>query len=67
MSQVPVMTSEEKRLHELIFQGVVDHSARDRPMDASTRSMRYSAVLADYLSSMLRAERDRVRGFAVLS
>ena len=59
--QITSMTVEERLLHRLINSGVRDASEVDRPNDSATRAMRYSVVLSDHLSSMLRTERARVR------
>ena len=59
--QIASMTAEERMLHRLINSGIRDASEFNRPNDSSTRVMRYSAVLSDHLSSMLRIERARVR------
>ena len=60
LPQIASMTVEERMLHRLINSGVMDASEGDRPNDSATRAMRYSAALADHLSSMLRTERTRV-------
>ena len=61
LARVTSWSHDEQRLSRLLHMGVQDARGEDRPMDASTRSMRYSAVLADRLWSMVEAERDRVR------
>ena len=55
------LTGEERGLNRLIQAGIVDGSDLDHPMDASTRAMRYAAILADHLSTMLVIEKNRVR------
>ena len=61
LARVSFWTHDEQRLARLLHRGVQDHRPIDRLMDSSTRSMRYSAVLADRLWSMLETERNRVR------
>ena len=61
LPQIASMTAEERMLHRLINSGVMDAAEDDRPNNSMTRAMRYSAVLSDHLSSMLRTERARVR------
>ena len=51
--------SEYAFLH-LVRRGLVDQEEADRPWDASTRSMRYSATLADRRWEMVVRERSRV-------
>ena len=50
------MTSVECMFYSLMMQGIRDQTAEDWPMDASTRAMRYSAVLGDHLPSMSQQE-----------
>jgi hypothetical protein len=54
------MTLEEQPLFHLIQLGVVDPPASDHPFESATRSMRYSAAIADRLWNLLREERERV-------
>ena len=51
----------DKNFYRLVRRGILDQSAFDRPWDASTRSMRYSAVLGDRLWEMVNFEREKVR------
>jgi len=55
------LTGEERGLQRLIRAGILDASELDRPTDASTRAMRYSAILADQLNTLLVIEKLRVR------
>jgi hypothetical protein len=50
----------ESTLFQLIQMGAVDHPMSDRPWDASTRAMRYSAAVGDRLWELLLEERARV-------
>ena len=54
-------THNERLLWSLLTRGIYDHAPEDRPWDASTRSMRYSAIMGDRLWAMWESERDRVR------
>ena len=47
-------------LWKLIQLGYLDGREADRPWDASTRSMRYAAILVDRLLGALETERARV-------
>jgi hypothetical protein len=51
---------EERALFHLIEDGIVDASELDNPMPSSTRSMRYTAVMADRLWSIIEREKKRV-------
>jgi hypothetical protein len=51
---------EERALFHLIEDGIIDASELDNPMPASTRSMRYTAVVADRLWSIIEREKKRV-------
>ena len=42
------------------MQGVLDMVPEERPNDASTRAIRYSAVMGDHLWAMVQEERFRV-------
>jgi hypothetical protein len=55
-----LLTGEERGLMRLIRAGVRDAEEVDRPMDSSIRSMRYAAIMADHLSTMLTIEKSRV-------
>jgi len=55
------LTHDEQALARLMRVGLLDTLDRDRPHISSTRSMRYSANLADRLWGMLETERTRVR------
>jgi hypothetical protein len=58
------MTREEQGLFFLTRWGIYDPSANDKPMDALTRAMRYSAILANHLNLLWVIEKCRVsRGF----
>ena len=45
---------------QLLMRGVLDMEPEERPMDASTRAVRYSAVMGDRLWAMVQGERLRV-------
>src|ERR1700753_513009 len=47
-------------VQNMIRLGLYDWTAKDRPWDGSTRSMRYAAVISDRLWELLRLERQRV-------
>ena len=47
-------------LYELLRHGVVDPRPRDRAFDASTRVMRYSAAITDWVWALLDKEMTRV-------
>src|ERR1700733_1664561 len=51
----------DRTFFKMIRKGVIDQTFYDRPWDASTRSMRYSAALSDRLWEMIRFEREKVR------
>ena len=55
-----LLTGEERGLMQLIRVGIYDVDEINKPMDASTRAMRYSAILADHLSLLLMIEKTRV-------
>ena len=44
----------------LLMRGVLDMEPEERPSDASTRAVRYSAVMGDRLWAMVQGERLRV-------
>ena len=46
----------------LLMRGVLDMEPEERPTDASTRAVRYSAVMGDRLWAMVQGERLRVCG-----
>jgi len=48
---------EERGLVHLLSMGTLDHSIQDRPWDASTRSMRYTAATSSQLWMLLVNER----------
>ena len=50
-------------LHHLLDMGIHDFKPIDKPWDASTRSMRYSAALSNCLMEMIIQQRERVRSF----
>jgi len=54
-------TDDDRVLLRLLDRGISDQSAFDRPFDASTRLMRFAAVMGDRLWSLLERERLRVR------
>ena len=45
---------------QLLMRGVLDMEPEERPNDASTRAVRYSAVMGDRLWAMVQGERLRV-------
>jgi len=53
-------TADDHVLWRMIRQGVLDHSDSDKRWDSSTRAMRHSAIIGDWLWSLLDRERDRV-------
>ena len=46
----------------MLMRGITDFDQAERPNDASTRAIRYSAVMNDRLWAMLQGERVRVCG-----
>ena len=46
----------------LLLRGITDFDQEERPNDASTRAIRYSAVMNDRLWAMLQGEQVRVCG-----
>jgi hypothetical protein len=44
----------------MLWMGSKDHLATDKPMDAATRAMRYSAVTTSYLWDVLKEDRTEV-------
>ena len=46
--------------------GVLDMEPEERPTDALTRAIRYSAVMGDRLWAMVQGERLRVCGFVLM-
>ena len=46
----------------LLLRGIADLDVVERPNDASTRAIWYSAVMSDRLWAMVQGERVRVRG-----
>ena len=59
-AQARTWTHDERSLVDTIRMGIHDLGSEHRSNDASVRSMRYSAVLADRLWSMVEIERTRV-------
>ena len=57
---IPNPNEDECALRRLLFDGIFDWKDEDRPWNASTRSMRYSAALTDRLWSLFQQERSRV-------
>jgi len=49
----------EAALRRLLPLGVYDHKPYEKPMDAASRSMRYSTALAVHLMELLREEKKR--------
>ena len=54
------MIPDDQAMYEFLSWGIWDQRPCDRALDASTRSIRYSAILADRLWSMIEDERNRV-------
>ena len=54
------MPLNDTALYHLINVGIRDMDAIDKPWDASTCSMRYTACLGDHLWTMVTRERNRV-------
>src|SRR5882762_11299882 len=67
INQNEALPVEERGLVHLLSLGTLDRSAQDRPWDASTRSMRYTATTSSHLWMMLVNERTRVRRWPVQS
>ena len=59
-----MMNGDERVLWSMIRLGVLDKEGIDKPWDASTRSMRHSAIIGDCLWSMIKAEHTRVGEFS---
>jgi len=59
-----MMNGDERVLWSMIRLGVLDKEGIDKPWDASTRSMRHSAIIGDRLWSMIEAEHTRVGEFS---
>ena len=57
LASVPV---EQSILYDLLRHGVVDPRLRDRAFDVSTRAMRYSAAITDWVWALLDKETTRV-------
>jgi len=53
-------TADDHVLWRMIHRGVLDHSDSDMRWDSATRAMRHSAIIGDWLWSLLDQERDRV-------
>jgi len=53
-------THDEQAMWHLLEGGLFDAKVHDKPWDASTRSMRYTAIMGDRLWSMYETERNRV-------
>ncbi|KAF9643643.1 hypothetical protein BDM02DRAFT_3191359 [Thelephora ganbajun] len=53
------MGDDESVLFDLVSSGIIDHQSFDEPHKWSSRSIRYSAVVADRLWSLFEAERSR--------
>ena len=53
-------------LWRIIRLGVIDLEAADKPMDASTRSMRYSSAIGMWLWKMWREAESRVSTFSTI-
>jgi hypothetical protein len=51
---------EEKVLYKMLRTGLVDPVPSDKPFDASTRAMRYSAAVSDRLWELVRCEQSKV-------
>ena len=60
------MGPDDQAMYEFLSWGIWDPRPCDRPWDSSTRSIRYSAILADRLWNMIEDERARVSGLLVL-
>ena len=56
----PNWTAEEQALRQFLRMGTVDLQPEHFHSNGSVRAMRYSALLADQLWSMLEEERERV-------
>jgi len=54
------MNGNGRVLWSMIHLGILDKEGIDKPWDASTRSMRHSAVIGDRLWSMIEKEQQRV-------
>jgi len=54
------MNGDERVLWSMICLGILDKEGIDKPWDASTRSMRHSAMIGDRLWSMIEKEQHQV-------
>lgn len=54
------LVMDDHDLWRLLKMGLEDPRPEDRPMDASTRSMRYAAIVGDRIQSNVEFERARV-------
>jgi len=54
------MNGDERVLWSMICLGILDKDGINKPWDASTRSMRHSAMIGDRLWSMVEKEQQRV-------
>jgi len=54
------MNGDERVLWSMIRLEILDKEGIDKPWDASTRSMRHSAVIGDRLWSLVEKEQQRV-------
>ena len=52
------MSVQERTLHDLMTMGTFDWAGIHRPMDSTTRSMRYAAALVDCQVQVLRDEQE---------
>ena|ERR1700753_3796069 len=55
-----LLSANDVAVQNMIHLGLYDWTAKDRPWDGSTRSMRYAAIMSDRLWELLRLERQRV-------
>ena len=56
----PNWSTEERALHQFLRMGTVDLAPEHAHSNGSVRAMRYSALLADHLWSMLEEEQEKV-------
>ena len=54
------LPADQSVLYDLLRHGVVDPRPRDQAFDASTRAMRYSAAITDWVWALLDKETTRV-------
>ena len=66
LQRLPFGNDTDPVIQGMISLGIYDWDKVERPFDASTRAMRYTAVLGDRLWSLAKKERERVSFFLSL-